>query len=102
MANSKVIGISVSKGKYEGHDFKNLILHTVRKDTYTEGERAEQIKIKYKNLGQALNINKTEGEIDRLIPSDFSDLIGKEIFCYYDQYRNVTSVIVYGTDKTAK
>ena len=48
MANSKVIGISVSKGKYEGHDFKNLILHTVRKDTYTEGERAEQIK--YKSL----------------------------------------------------
>lgn len=94
MANPKVIGVSVSKGKYEGYDYKNLVLHTVRRDQYTEGERAEQIKVKYKNLDIALGLNKTAAEIDRLIPSDFSNLIGKEIEVYYDQYRNVNHIIV--------
>ena len=102
MANSKVIGISVSKGKYEGYDYKNLILHTVRKDQYTEGERAEQIKVKFKNLGEALNLNKTAAEIDRLLPSDFSNLIGKEIICYYDQYRNVSQICVLAPEGDKK
>lgn len=66
MANSKVVGISVSSGEYKGYPFKNLVLHTLRRDEHTEGERTEQFKIKYKNLGSALSLNKTAAEIDRL------------------------------------
>ena len=42
MANSKVVGISVSSGEYKGYPFKNLVLHTLRRDEHTEGERTEQ------------------------------------------------------------
>lgn len=99
MARSKVVGISVSKGEYQGYPFKNLVLHTLRSDEHTEGERAEQVKIKYKNLDEALNLNKTSAEIDKLLPYDFRNLIGREISVYYDQYRTVTQVVVYGDTK---
>ena len=102
MAKPKVIGVSVSSGKYEGYDYKNLIIHTARKDDYTCGERAEQIKVKYKNLNDVLGLDKTAAEIDRLQPSDFSNLIGREIDCYYDRFRNVSSIIVYGADEKSK
>ena len=99
MAKSKVIGISVSSGKYEGYDYKNLVLHTTRTDEHSEGLRAEQLKIKYKILNEALNLNKTAAEVDRLLPKDFVNLIGKEIDVYYDQYRNVKQIIVYSPEK---
>lgn len=102
MANSKVVGISVSSGEYKGYPFKNLVLHTLRRDVHTEGERTEQFKIKYKNLGSALSLNKTAAEIDRLTPADFRNLIGKEITVYYDQYRSVQQIIVYAPEEQKK
>ena len=96
MAKCKVVGVSLSSGEYQGFQFKNLVLHTLRKDEHTEGERSEQIKIKYKYLNNAFNLDKTAAEIDRLLPVNFSDLIGKEVEAFYDQFRNVTSVVVYG------
>jgi hypothetical protein len=98
MARIKVVGVSISSGEYQGFPYKNLVLHTLRKEEHTEGERAEQIKIKYKNLREAFNLDKTAAEIDRLTPRDFSDLLGKEIACYYDQYRTVTQVIVFAPE----
>ena len=94
MANQKVVGISVSKGEYQGFNYKNLVLHTLCKDEHTEGERAQNIKIKYKNLNSALSLNLTATEVDNLLPKDFTNLIGKEIQVYYDQYRTVTAVVV--------
>ena len=99
MAKSKVIGVSVSSGEYQGFNYKNLVLHVTRKDEHTEGLRAEQVKIKYKNLNEALSLDKTAAEIDRLTPRDFQNLIGKEISVYYDQYRAVSSIIVYAPEK---
>lgn len=94
MANQKVVGVSVSKGEYQGFNYKNLVLHTLCKDEHTEGERAQNIKIKYKNLNTALSLNLTAAEVDNLLPKDFINLIGKEIQVYYDQYRTVTAVVV--------
>lgn len=100
MANQKVVGVSVSKGEYQGFDYKNLVLHTLVKDTKTEGERAQQVKIKYKNLNEALDLNLTAAEVDRLLPKDFINLIGKEIRVFYDQYRTVTAVVVENKEKS--
>ena len=94
MANQKVVGISVSKGEYQGFNYKNLVLHTLCKDEHTEGERAQNIKIKYKNLNEVLSLNLTAAEVDNLLPKDFINLIGKEIKVYYDQYRTVTEIVV--------
>ena len=99
MARNQVVGVSVSVGEYQGFPYKNLILHTTRADEHTEGLKTETVKIKYKVLNDALNLNKTAAEIDRLTPADFKNLIGKEITVYYDMYRNVNSVIVYAPEK---
>ena len=99
MSKIKVIGVSVSAGEYKGYAFKNLVLHTTREDIHTNGLRAEQIKIKFRNLSDALNINRSAAEIDRLTPADFQNLIGKEISAYYDQYRQVTQIVVYGDEE---
>lgn len=99
MAKNKVIGVSVSVGEYQGFPYKNLILHTTRTDDHTEGLKCETVKIKYKALNEALSLNKTAAEIDRLTPADFKNLIGKDITVYYDMYRNVSSVIVYAPEK---
>ena len=100
MANQRVVGISVSKGEYQGYDYKNLVLHTLCKDEHTEGDRAQNVKIKYKNLNEALDLNLTAAEVDRLLPKDFVNLIGKEIRVFYYQYRTVTAVQVISEKKS--
>lgn len=103
MSKTKVVGVSVSAGEYQGFKYKNLVLHClIYGDEYTEGERTMTVKVKYKNLNEVFNLNKTAAEIDNLNPSHFSDIIGKSINCYYNQYREVTQIVVSPFDDKAK
>ncbi len=100
MSNCKVVGVSVSSGEYQGYNYKNLVLHClVIGDQYTEGDRCQQYKIKWKNLNTVFNLNKTATEIDNLNPSHFKDLLGKYITCLFNQYREVISVVVEKPEK---
>lgn len=94
--STKVIGISESgPGNYQGHPFHNLVLHVETDDQYTEGKRAEQLKVKYAKLNEIFNLGKSPGEIELLHPKDFRNLVGKSVSVYYDRFRNVDTVIVH-------
>lgn len=99
MAKSKVVGVSVKSGEYQGHAYKNLVLYTLSKSKEVQGELAETVKVKFKNLNEALSLNMTASEIDNLGAVDFINLIGKEIEVYYDKFRNVEEVNVLTNDK---
>lgn len=99
MAKSKVVGVSVKSGEYQGHAYKNLVLYTLSKSKEVQGELAETVKVKFKNLNEALSLNMTAAEIDNLGAVDFINLIGKEIEVYYDKFRNVEEVNVLTNDK---
>lgn len=101
MARLKVVGVSVKKGNYEGNAWKNLNLYTLTKDKDVEGEMCEVVKVKFKNLNEALSLNMTAAEVDNLGTYDFMNLIGKEISVYYDKYRNVEEVVVHEQKKTS-
>lgn len=99
MAKSKVVGVSVKSGEYQGHAYKNLVLYTLSKSKEVQGEYAETVKVKFKNLNEALSLNMTAAEIDNLGAMDFINLIGKEIEVYYDKFRNVEEVNVLSAEK---
>ena len=60
------------------YPYHNLILHTTREgDKYTNGARAEQLKIKYDELDEVLDLQLKDGEkAEDLHPEDFGYLIG--------------------------
>ena len=92
--NNKVVGISVSIGEYKGYNYKNLVLHmNYFGDQYTEGVKVGHIKVKYKNLNDVFNLNKTAAEIDNLLPNHFKNLIGKSLDVFYNQYREVIQIV---------
>lgn len=99
MAKSKVVGVSVKSGEYQGHAYKNLVLYTLTKSKDVEGEMCEAVKIKYRNLNEALSLNMTASEVDNLGTMDFINLIGKEVSVYYDKFRNVEEVVVHSEQK---
>lgn len=100
---TKVIGISESgPGNYQGHPFHNLVLHVEIDDQYTEGKRAEQLKVKYVKLNDIFNLGKTTGEIELLKPKDFRNLVGKSVTVYYDKFRNVDTVVVHPDENDNK
>lgn len=102
MAVIKVIGVSESKGKYEGYDYHNLVLHTERKDLYTVGIRAEQLKIKYRFLNDIFNLGLKPEQVEHLKPKDFENLVGKNVTVSFDMYRNIESVTVVNDNNSAK
>ena len=97
----KVIGIYISQGEYKDNPYKKLVINVTRKDDKTEGLRAEQYKIKYADLNDALNLNMAQTEVEKLLPKDFANLIGKEVDFFYDQWKNVKSVIIFDTPKSS-
>ena len=102
MARMKVIGVSVKSGVYQDNPYKNLILYTTYKDTSTEGLMCESVKVKFKNINDALNLNLTASEVDKLGTMDFINLIGKEIKVHYDQYGkkgSVEDIYIFPDDK---
>ena len=40
-------------------------------------------------------------EVEKLLPKDFANLIGKEVDFFYDQWKNVKSVLIYDTPKSS-
>lgn len=99
MAKSKVVGVSVKSGEYQGHAYKNLVLYTLTKSKDVEGEMSETVKVKFKNLNEAFSLNMTASEVDNLGTMDFINLIGKEVSVYYDKFRNVEEVVVHSEQK---
>ena len=81
--STKVIGISESgPSSYQGHPFHNLVLHVMTDDQYTEGKRAEQLKIKYTRLKDIFNLDDSR-DVELLHPKDFRNLLGKSISVYF-------------------
>jgi hypothetical protein len=101
MARNKVIGVSVSAGKFEGYDYRNLMVHTTKEDSKCVGLRAETFKIKFKFLNDGLNLNMKESDVMKLEASDFQNLIGKEVMPTFDQFRNCIGLVVFGSDKNS-
>lgn len=99
MARNKVVGVSVSAGRFEGFDYRNLIVHTTKSDDKCVGLRAEQFKIKYRFLNDGLNLNMKPEDVMKLEASDFQNLIGKEVMPTFDQFRNCIGLVVFGSDK---
>lgn len=95
MARLKVVGVSVKSGEYQGHAYKNLMLYTLTKDREVQGEMCETVKVKFKVVNEALQLNMTAAEVDNLGTMDFINLIGKEIAVHYDKFRNVEDIFVY-------
>ncbi|MBQ9808334.1 MAG: hypothetical protein IJM55_05655 [Ruminococcus sp.] len=101
--STKVIGISESgPSSYQGHPFHNLVLHVEVEDRYTEGKRAEQLKVKYSRLNEIFNLGKSAAEVELLHPKDFVNLVGKSVSVYYDKFRNVDTIIVHPDESDNK
>lgn len=92
----KCIGVSESEGIYtpngssKSYPYHNLILHTTREgDKYTNGTRAEQLKIKYDELENVLDLQLKTGEkVTDLHPEDFGYLIGAELRVGYGRFKD--------------
>ena len=92
----KCIGDSESEGIYtpnggsKSYPFHNLILHTTREgDKYTHGLRAEQLKIKYDDLEDVLDLELKDGEnVEDLHPADFGYLIGACLRIGYGRFKD--------------
>ncbi len=82
----KVVGVSESKGNYNGSDYHNVILHTVQDMDNTIGQRVIQEKCKFKNVESVFGA--------RMSAADWQFLIGKEVRCFYDRFGQLQSVSV--------
>ena len=60
MAKSKVVGVSVKSGEYQGHAYKNLVLYTLSKSKEVAeiiGTTQQQIN-KYENEQQEMTLQR--------------------------------------------
>lgn len=86
----KIVGVSESKGKYQGYDFHNLVVHVERSDRNCLGVRAEQKKVKWTNLDYVFGLgNLSSSDIAKLKIADFQNIVGKEADLFFDQYGNL-------------
>lgn len=102
MAKMQVIGVSVKSGVYQDNPYKNLIIYTTYKDSSVEGLMCEPVKVKFKSINDALNLNLMASEVEKLGTIDFINLIGKEIQVHYDKYGQVEDIFIYPENKPAE
>lgn len=102
MEKTIVIGVTESgPDVYQGKHYHNLVLHTSRTSDNTVGGRAEQLKIKYTKLNDIFGLGLSQEAVEKLHPTDFQNLLNKEIKVYFDRYRNVDSLQVINDNKSA-
>lgn len=96
MAKLKIIGITESKGTYQGFEFHNLVLNLTTADDHTIGYKVETAKIKWKNLDEVFDLELPENTTceNYFDLKSFSNLLGRYCHIYYDKYRAVSEVKV--------
>lgn len=81
-----VIGVQQKQGEYQGKPYNNYILHCTKEDESGNsfGVISEQVKVKASKVVEIFGHTMT--------PSDWDELVGKEIRVFYNKYGTADEV----------
>lgn len=94
MTEFKIIGIARKKGTYQDKPYDNMVLYAISYDKDTIGDKGDKFKIKWRDLADVFGIENRGFTIN-----DFSDIVGKLCYLYFDRYGTVNCVKVIKPDK---
>lgn len=94
MTEFKIIGITRKKGTYQDKPYDNMVIYAISYDKDTIGDKGDKFKVKWRDLAEVFDIPEKSFTLQ-----DFSQLIGKLCYMYFDRYGTVNGVKVIKPDK---
>lgn len=94
MTEFKIIGITRKSGEFKNIPYDNLVLYAISYDKTTIGDKGDKFKVKWRDLAEVFGIENRAFTLN-----DFSDIVGKLCYLYFDRFGTVNGVKVIKPDK---